>query len=1032
MKKYFPKKWRGVFSDKRVFALAAMLIIASAAFLTPLEVGMAGGVWGIRVKVQTANAASYADCYTPVSGSQTPYYTWQNGSGPCANTGTVYNCTSSTPTGTNVGTDIPSDCTPQNNVDAKGNKIPLKTSTCNSLATCVGDLVYFVTVSPTSEFAYIGSLFLSVGVNLSLQSTAYALTFLQTGWTLARDVANMLFLFAIVYLAITIIVSANSAGTTHTLVLIIVMALLVNFSFFLTRVVIDAGNIAAITVYNEIPAPPVENESGAAGGGNACAGQQASFICNSGTKDLSSSIMGALNIQNLYGTTPFATWAAAKDSLTQIATLVMLYIAVAILFAFVGFIFLAVGAKFLVRIVALWLVIIASPVAFAAYALPQTRHWFNQWIWQLLKNSFYPAIFLFLFLFVILFMSQGAGCTQTTTTAGSVGVCNGLLSDVFNNTGAISNPSQYVLSLGLEVAAIGIVIGLIMLLLYLAMKVSDRAAGAGAHLTTKFPGWAIGRSAGLAGFAGRWSVGLAGAAAAQSETLRNTHPTLWRMGQRAANSSFDARASRLGGAASRLAGAGPAGGKGGVSATLARRSDRLVNRGKALLDTDAMKEKRLQKFIEEFGKDEENMRRYGENATPDKAVAIEQGLAADREKQAREAQAEVQRLKDIQRAQGANFSAADKLLLEQNSAKQRQLFREANEAASRARAIERNQEQYVERPEENRARLEEFIQKGPVLGDNFPGTAEAKSKLRNLLPKMTPIKPSEEEAAVFNGATAAVPTRGLPPTAGGPRPPASVEEITPDEYANERVQQESEESIRLAAHQYQNATPAAVSFGANQAASYRITQAARIDRVGNLTGSTSAGPSPAGSGTAKGQTTPPTAGMDTSGGSGPAGHTRQAESRPNPNISQRIDEALTEGDNVNAQPAASEERRPPQTNHIHGAVFDALTGHKKRLTDHAAGYRIRKVTTTLSGTESDTPGTEGGHTTAETKPKTPQNGTHQTQSPSAPNNELRQDSPASEPSAAATDTAPANNPPLNDPTQRINIDPHMRDKDAAD
>src|SRR3990167_838470 len=151
---------------------------------------------------------------------------------------------------------------------------------------CVAALVYWAGPGIASPVAYIGAYFFSIVVQLSLNSTAYALDFLSNGWTTVRDIAKMAFIFILIYIALTVMLFAETSGTIKTLAVVVVIALLVNFSFFFTRVVIDAGNIVAVQFYNAIP---VVSVPGVPGSG---------FIGN-GTKDLSLSIMGAINPQEL-------------------------------------------------------------------------------------------------------------------------------------------------------------------------------------------------------------------------------------------------------------------------------------------------------------------------------------------------------------------------------------------------------------------------------------------------------------------------------------------------------------------------------------------------------------------------------------------------------------------------------------------------------------------------------------------------------------------------------------------------------------
>src|SRR3989344_4382648 len=91
-----------------------------------------------------------------------------------------------------------------------------------------------------------GAMYLTVNMKDVLQG----LPMVDSGWVVFRDVANMLFIFILLYIAIATIL--NVADTKKMLTTVIVTALLVNFSLFLTKVVVDASNIVALAFYNKI------------------------------------------------------------------------------------------------------------------------------------------------------------------------------------------------------------------------------------------------------------------------------------------------------------------------------------------------------------------------------------------------------------------------------------------------------------------------------------------------------------------------------------------------------------------------------------------------------------------------------------------------------------------------------------------------------------------------------------------------------------------------------------------------------------
>src|SRR3989338_4272130 len=72
------------------------------------------------------------------------------------------------------------------------------------------------------------------------------------GWKIFRDIANICFIFVLLWTAIGTILGVNSGKTKELLAPIVVVALLINFSLFITKAVVDASNIVALHFYELI------------------------------------------------------------------------------------------------------------------------------------------------------------------------------------------------------------------------------------------------------------------------------------------------------------------------------------------------------------------------------------------------------------------------------------------------------------------------------------------------------------------------------------------------------------------------------------------------------------------------------------------------------------------------------------------------------------------------------------------------------------------------------------------------------------
>ena len=104
-----------------------------------------------------------------------------------------------------------------------------------------------------------------VGRLLSIAAWLYELTFdisvvrlgalissggVEAGWKTIRDLSNFFFIFILLWTALKTILGLGGDTKRH-VIMIILAALLINFSAAFTRIVIDPGNVLALTFYNK-------------------------------------------------------------------------------------------------------------------------------------------------------------------------------------------------------------------------------------------------------------------------------------------------------------------------------------------------------------------------------------------------------------------------------------------------------------------------------------------------------------------------------------------------------------------------------------------------------------------------------------------------------------------------------------------------------------------------------------------------------------------------------------------------------------
>lgn len=354
------------------------------------------------------------------------------------------------------------------------------------------------------------------------------------GWTVIRDVFNMMFIFVIIWIAIETMLDIGKWHGKQILVKIITAAILINFSFFLTEVIIDAGNVFGAWFYNGIIGTLAK--SGAAVT-TACGGTTG-VTCTTSLSAGISNAMGMWSIYSSQGMTGFLGSFSLSD-ITQ--RLITAYLRVGII-GFSAYIFAYVAVLFVARTVSLLFSLVTSPVGFAGSILPQTQEYATDWWNDLTKNVLLAPVFL-LFLYVIIAFVNSS---LFQNTAGGTGV--------LGSSGLSSiNPVQYFKYF------------LLAGMLLFALKAAKKQSGALGKMLEKSAsqlgqlaaGAVVGVATGGTSMALQATLGRAGSAIANSETAKNLASgngrtgimgTLYSkvgkgiqgVGNKAATSSFDA------------------------------------------------------------------------------------------------------------------------------------------------------------------------------------------------------------------------------------------------------------------------------------------------------------------------------------------------------------------------------------------------------------------------------------------------------------------------------------------------------------
>ncbi len=433
---------------------------------------------------------------------------------------------------------------------------------------------------------------LDISISTSLNISNLIKTPIAEGWSILRDVANMTFIFILLYIAIGTILRIGVANTKQALVNVVIIAFLINFSLFFTQVIIDASNILATFFYNNATSITV-NLQGA---------------------NLGEVMTAALKPQTLFDPSKFSNLGQTETGFAFFVGTVGVLLA--------AFSFLAVAIMFIIRSATLILLMVLSPLAFAAYILDDFREYWKKWWSALLHQSFFaPAYLLVIYIVLLIVLSVNfqnvtkndsfaAGVNALVATSPRTNTTTQQLQNVLQS-GTFSSESEPLLAqvAGPSQASSGAAatgpLGpfsifftyfLIIFLINGALVVAKTLGGATATFGTKWAGKGLGAVMGVGAFAARRTIGRGFAALTRNEGFKDfaarsgVGNILYSGAEKAAKGSMDIRGGVLGtalGAGAGVIGAdfGRAGGRGGFETIRKEQIKRGVERAKTISQT---------------------------------------------------------------------------------------------------------------------------------------------------------------------------------------------------------------------------------------------------------------------------------------------------------------------------------------------------------------------------------------------------------------------------------------------------------------
>lgn len=371
---------------------------------------------------------------------------------------------------------------------------------------------------------------------------------IKEAWSIFRNLANIGIIFALVFIAIGTILQKSGYEGKKLLGRVIVAALLMNFSFFFGAIVVDVSNQMAISVYGKIKEVTEAGQGQSANLGTYImknsgvavfiTAAKANIDGNAKKENEETLSNSKWEMMKAYGSGLIGPPGDAQDNLTYRSVSIWMGAIASLVLAVVLFIG---GAMVLGRLIAILLLLVVSPIAFASMILPSTQKISDKWWQDIIGQSFFlPAFLLF-----ILIGLKILGVFQKMDMKKYIDGINGnptSVGDSFIGTIKIITGAGF---------AMAIVIGLFIAALIVAKKIEHGSGGAVGKISASVTSATGGAMLGSAAFLGRNTAGAGASLALKSDVVKKFAQSMPMVGgafakqlEKIGKSSFDLRGSK--------------------------------------------------------------------------------------------------------------------------------------------------------------------------------------------------------------------------------------------------------------------------------------------------------------------------------------------------------------------------------------------------------------------------------------------------------------------------------------------------------
>ncbi len=283
-----------------------------------------------------------------------------------------------------------------------------------SVMGCVAQIIYYLIYWPISWFAGVmGNLF-DFFMGYSLSDASYRAEFAVAGWRLIRNISNIFFILILVWTGLSAVFNTQKSNMKRVVTQLIFNALLINFSLFGTRVVIDLSNVVARVFYHSVQVcqgkcVDADND-----------GVNDNPLTIGGYKSISAKIVGSFEPQKIFAAQTLAATSQAGNAQNtkridlgdSAGYFIIVSLFAAVIMFSAAMMFWNVAFMFLGRVIGLYLAMIFAPFAVLTRGgMPlvsglKELSW-STWTEELFKYATLAPIFLFFLYIISSFLDTG-------------------------------------------------------------------------------------------------------------------------------------------------------------------------------------------------------------------------------------------------------------------------------------------------------------------------------------------------------------------------------------------------------------------------------------------------------------------------------------------------------------------------------------------------------------------------------------------------------------------------------------------------